>query len=216
MKILAVALISIIVASCGDGESEKNSKAKRDAEGQAYLAKISSPKCDIGTPLDKTDLAVDGSFEILDAPNGHKIKNETASQALHNTHYYSINNSTTVQQLCAFNGWTMVQITSPDWLNFVKGWAPDTVFRNIERTGDGARIYVENDIDWDKDTEKFKPQIIAKINKLSGESRCASIDLSSIAMSPTKSSPGKPVFFVACGTGASTFNVWFEPTENSQ
>ena len=86
--------------------------------------------------------------------------------------------------------------------------------RKIERTASGGRIYVEDDFYWDDDTSKFKPQIVATVNKIARENRnCRQVDASSIAKSTSRSKPEDPVFFVTCGSGPNVFNVWFRPTD---
>ena len=94
------------------------------------------------------------------------------------------------------------------------GWVSNGAIREIERTGGGARVYVEDDFYWDDDTSQLKPHIVAVVNKISRENRnCGQIDTSSIAKSPSRSRPGDPVFFVTCGSGSNVFNVWFRPTD---
>jgi hypothetical protein len=161
-------------------------------------------------------VAVTGDHELHEAasPDAPKIKNEKASLALGEVHYQQIDNSTTVRRLCAQSEWTEVQIVTPDWLTFVKGWVPNSALREIEHSDDGARLYVESDFYWDDDTSKYKPQIVAVVNKIAREnSNCSQIDPSSVAKSSSRSKAGDPVFFVTCGSGADVFNIWFRPKD---
>lgn len=142
-----------------------------------------------------------------------KLKNEKASQALGTTHYYQIDNSTTVRRTCAQTEWTKIKIVTPDWLTHVSGWVPNSSLRVIERTSDGTRTFVEADFYWDSDTKKFKSQIISVVNRISRENKsCKKIDAFSVAKSPSRSGPNDPVFFVTCGSGARAFNVFFRPS----
>lgn len=161
-------------------------------------------------------VAVTGDHELHEAASSDapKIKNEKASLALGEVHYQQIDNSTTVRRLCAQDEWTEIQIVTPDWLTFVKGWVPNSALREIEHSDDGARLYVESDFYWDDDTSKYKPQIVAVVNKIAREnSNCSQIDPSSVAKSSSRSKAGEPVFFVTCGSGADVFNIWFRPKD---
>ena len=210
-KSIAVALCLVLVG-CGDSDEEKAAKDLAKAqERQAAINRMTPHNpCTVGIQVPSKELALNESYELRAAPNGEKIRNEKASEILGQTHYHSIDPSTTVKQICADGDWTMVQITSPDWLSSLKGWAPNSVFRNIERSGDGRRVYVESDVGWDETTLPFKRQIVNEINRISREPRCTDIDPYTVALSPTRSRPGKPVFFVTCGMNTTPFNVWFE------
>jgi hypothetical protein len=146
---------------------------------------------------------------------GARIKNEKASSILKSTHYHQIDSSTTVKRLCSDGDWSEVQIVSPDWLTFVKGWVPNKVLRGIERTASGGRIYEEADFIWDDSTEKYKRQIVAVVNKIARDhAGCSDLDTSSVDLSPSRSKPRDPVFFVTCNpSSGAPFNVWFRPTD---
>lgn len=161
-------------------------------------------------------VAVTGSHELRALPTveADKIKNEKASRILGETHFHSIDSSTSVRRLCVQADWSHVQIVTPDWLTHVSGWVQNENLRDIERTASGARVYVEADFYWDDDTSQFKPQIVTAVNRIRQENRnCGQIDAFSVAKSPSRSKPGDPVFFVTCGSGASAFNVWFRPID---
>ncbi|MCW3784706.1 hypothetical protein [Defluviimonas salinarum] len=176
---------------------------------------IPAPCGDGGLALNDV-VAVTGDHDLHVDPDdtSPKIKNEKASNALGQTRYHQIDNSTTVRRICAQSEWTEVQIVSPEWLDFVKGWVPNTALREIETNDNGSRKYVEDDFYWDEDTSEFKPQIVSVVNRIAVENRnCSTIDPSSVAKSPSRSKPGDPVFFVTCGTGVDVFNVWFRPSD---
>lgn len=194
--LMSVALC-LALTGCGEGNTEE-------------AAVPTEAACAIGKAVPPTELALKSTVEIRKTPNGEKIKNAKASGILEKTIYHSIDNSTTVKQLCAEGDWTEVQITSPDWLTHVKGWAPNSVFRNIERSSDGARVFVEADVHWDKDTTPHKKRIVEEINRISRTEGCSDLDPATVAQSPSKSTPTKKVFFVTCGFTSKPFNVWFE------
>ena len=77
-----------------------------------------------------------------------------------------------------------------------------------------AGVFTEEDILWDKYTEPYKDIVVAGVNKLHREnSRCKEIDPGMAMFSPSKSSPGNPVFFVLCGSGAKAHNVFFSKSD---
>jgi hypothetical protein len=173
-----------------------------------------STACTEGTPAPGDVVAVTGDHDLHVKPDAgsDKIKNEKASKALGKLHFHQIDASTTVRRLCATGDWTEVQIVTPEWLTFVKGWVPNAALRGIDRSADGARIFVEADFYWDDDTARFKKDIIAVVNKIARENaNCPDPDPGSVAKSTTKSKAGAPVFFVTCGAGADVFNLWFGP-----
>lgn len=171
--------------------------------------------CAIGEPGSRNIVAVTGSFELRTSPSesGSRIKNEKASAIIREDHYHQIDSSTTVKQVCADGEWSEVQIVSPEWLTFVKGWVPNKILRKIKRTADGNRVYVEPDFAWDKDTSTYKTQIIDMVNKIAREHEgCSTVETASVALSPSKSKPKDPVFFVTCTPDGTPFNVWFRPS----
>lgn len=159
-------------------------------------------------------VAVSDEHTLHVSPNGNsdRVVNAKASQILGKTQYHQIDRTTTVRRLCVTGDWTEVQIVTPDWLTSVRGWVPNSALRFVEKSSDGARVFVEEDFYWDEDTSKFKKQLIAVVNKIARENdNCPDPDPGTVAKSSTKSKPNDPVFFVTCGTGADVFNVWFRP-----
>ncbi|WP_139267157.1 hypothetical protein [Celeribacter indicus] len=172
------------------------------------------PPCGGGAPGDV--VAVTGSHELRAAPGADapRIRNEKASRALGTDHFHRIDSSTTVRRLCRQDEWTEVRIVTPDWLSDVGGWVPTAALRQIGRTEDDDRLYVEEDFHWDTDTAPFKPQVVTVVNRIARENRnCREIDTASVAKSPSRSGPGDPVFFVTCGSGMEAFNIWFRPSD---
>ena len=181
-----------------------------DVETSAKVETTAKPTCAIGESVPATELGLNASYDIRKAPDGEKIVNPKASAAFNKTMYHSIDSSTTVRQLCAEGKWTEVQIITPDWLNHVKGWAPNSVFRNIERTDDGARVFVEADVYWDKHTSPHKKRIVEEINRIGKLDGCADLEPATVSLSASRSTPTKKVFYVTCGYTSTPFNVWFE------
>lgn len=224
LRITYVAAVAACVGltACGREKPAPASEANVEASQKhsalapgAVLGRVPKPCGDGGLVLMDV-VAVTGSHDLRASPTASalKIKNEKASRILGQILFHQIDNSTTVRRLCAQADWTRVKIVTPDWLNHVEGWVPNGALRQIERTADNARVYVEEDFHWDDDTSRFKPEIVATVNQLMRENRnCDQVDTHSVAKSPSRSKPGDPVFFITCGTGANAFNVWFRPTD---
>lgn len=209
-----VFLLASTVMLHGCGDSEPAAEPAKINKSEESVAKAPSGKCSVGNPVEEKEVGVVDEFQVRMGPSesDSKIKNEKASAALGKTHYHVIDNSTTVNQLCAQGDWTEVQIVSPQWLSFVRGWAPNSTLRGIDRTSDGMRTFVESDVIWDKDTSAFKPQIVNALNRIARETDgCKDIDPSVVAKSPSRSKPGKPVFFAVCSLNSTPFNAYFEP-----
>lgn len=179
---------------------------------------VSTNACSGGTALPGDVVAVSGEYALHVEPDesSARIKNEKASKILGEAHYHQIDKSTTVRRLCVKGDWTEVQIVTPEWLTFVKGWVPNAALRGIEHSGDGARVFVEEDFYWDDSTSRFKAEIVAVVNKIARENaNCPNPDPGTVSKSADRSKPNDPVFFVMCGEGTDVFNVWFKPGDAS-
>ena len=230
MKKLFYGIALILVAAWVIGklspDTSENSSDSASGIGPATSVNASSPAasqkaaCDVGSPASGAVVAVTGDYELRTTPSesGARIKNEKASSILKKTLYHRIDSSTTVKQTCVDGDWSEVQIVTPEWLTFVRGWVPNNVLRDIERTAGGTRVYVEEDFFWDRDTSKYKKQIVAVTNKIAREhTGCAILDAGTIALSPSRSKPKDPVFFVTCNPSSGVpFNVWFRPSDSSK
>lgn len=151
------------------------------------------------------------TYELRTKPSdgADRFINEKATKILGSTHYQSIDTSTTVRILGRQNGWSRVQVVSPEWLTSMWGWAPDHVLAEFDTHPNGNRIWRVSDMSWDKNESGPKDQIVARINKIVRDTAdCASFD-GLVTMSPTRSTPGNPVYFIPCGRGAATYNIWF-------
>jgi hypothetical protein len=117
-----------------------------------------------------------------------------------------------LRELCRTKEWSKVQVIEPESLNNVVGWVSVSKLRAVEQASDGARKYVADDFYWDEDTSPYKKELVAAANRIAVENaNCGSIDPGTLAKSPTKSTPGKPVYFITCnGISDQPFNVWFE------
>lgn len=226
-NVAVLAITMLALAGCSNETSPAPEPASSDAEAPAPLrdsglnaapaasGSVPAPCGDGGVSLMDV-VGVNGDHDLRAQPNkaASRSRNEKASRALGHDVYDSIDSSTTVRRLCVQPDWTQVQVVTPDWLTERKGWVPNAALREIEKTSDGKRVYVEGDFYWDKAAAKYKPQVLMLVNRISRENTsCKTIDTSSVALSPTRSKPGKPVFFVTCNEGAEAFNVWFEPSD---
>lgn len=219
-KLLGLVAIALIVGLLFGGDDEEATPSSASVTHERVIRKVlhkPSPACEIGQPGSGDVIAVTGEYHPRQTPSedGAPIKNEKASRIFKSVQYHQIDSSTTVRQLCVQRDWSKVQIVEPDWLTFVKGWVPNKVLRGIQRTADGGRVYVEADFYWDDDTSKFKPQIVRLVNEISHEhAGCSSVGTSSVALSPSRSKPNDPVFFVTCNpSSGAPFNVWFRPSD---
>ena len=73
----------------------------------------------------------------------------------------------------------------------------------------------EKDVIWDKDTSKYKTEILVVLNRLVKENKhCAKkITTRDTMRSGLRGSRKDPVFFVPCGTGYDVHNIWFRPKD---
>lgn len=213
------AVAALVLQSCGSGSNSGGAPNQNEpAIKTASLvdpAKVPKRCGDEGLTADEI-VGVNKEFDLRTGPShiAKRIINEKATSILGKTQFHEIDPTTTVRRLCHGKNWSEVQIVEPDWLNFVRGWAPNDILRQIEHDKTGRRVYEVRDFVWDEDTSGYKPQIVAAVNKIVRENdRCASIDPGTVSKSPKQSRPGQPVFFVTCNVGASAFNVWFKPSD---
>lgn len=171
-------------------------------------------QCEKGASADGAIANVIGSagYSLRKSPNGEKIVNEKATRALGTTSYQSIDNSTTVEIQCIDGDWARVRVATPEWLKEHVGWVERSALAPPLRPGE-VRDFVDADFVWDKDTKKVKTIIIRTVNRIQREDpRCkTAIYPSSVAKSMTESkAQKKPVYFVNCGDGAESVNVYFD------
>lgn len=154
---------------------------------------------------------------LMSAPgsSGEKLVNEKATAALGKTHYLTIDNSTTVKEECNESGWSKVRVTDPEWLKDSHiGWVPSRALRGQTKNAAGQEEFTEADFTWGAKTTPYKSVIMAGVNKVHREnSRCEKISPSSAYLSSSKGTPSDPVFYVTCGEGADSFNVFFSKSE---
>lgn len=218
---LLPSILILFASGCGSTSENSTSAAANPDNSGVQIASL-VPQDRIPKPCGKAGMTTDGSvavsksFEIRSGPGlqNPRLKNEKASQIFNETHYHVVDNSTTLRLICKDEKWSEVQIIEPDWLNFVRGWIPNNIIREIEKDKSGNRVYVADDFLWDKASTPYKSEIVAAVNKISREnSRCSDIDPTSMAKSQSKSRVGKPVFYVTCNANSDAFNVWFEPSD---
>lgn len=170
--------------------------------------------CEQGTAADGIIVDVMGSKGHLlrKAPNGEKIINQKATDALGSPQYQMIDNSTKVQLQCADGNWARVQVVKPEWLKGHVGWVERSALAQPLMAGE-FREFTEADFLWDNDTAGIKPVIIKAVNRIHQEDpRCReAIYPSSVAKSSMESkAQKKAVFFVNCGEGTNSVNVYFD------
>ncbi|MBY3441787.1 hypothetical protein [Rhizobium laguerreae] len=145
--------------------------------------------------------------------DAEKFLNVAATEVTKTLHYKNIDASTMVRVVGCMGDWREVKITEPLWLADNMGWVPVSVLRDVEYNPGGKRVYTEADFYWESDTIAYRTQLVAAVNKIVRETPgCEKIQPASLALSPTRGTPGDPVFFVTCDAGPAK-NVWFRPTD---
>lgn len=206
-------VVGMVISMSNEAGKPKDSTAA-PASTVAQAPKAPKFQCESGTSADGAVVDVLGadSRDLRKSPNGKKIVNEKATKILGPTQYQVIDNTTKVQIQCVDGDWARVQITSPEWLTEQQGWVERTALAMPLKPGE-VRDFTDTDFMWDKDTEKAKATIIKAVNRIHREDpRCKDeIYPSSAAKSDTESkAQKKPVYFVNCGGGASSVNVYFD------
>jgi hypothetical protein len=170
-------------------------------------------KCEVGNGADGRVVDVTGNeHPIYKAPDlkSDRIVNNKASSATGNTEYHSLWSSQKVEVQCEHGDWARIQVVEPDWLHFVKGWVETKYLLQTSQSGEN-RVFTEEDIYWDINTKDYKEGILKELNRIHKENPICTnaMDTGTVTKSPTKSTPGNPVFFVTCGSGVNAKNVWF-------
>lgn len=171
--------------------------------------------CEGGGIATGDEVTVSKMLDLRETPSasGKKIVNEKATEILRTTQYHGVDQTTRLTELCRQKSWSKIRIVEPDWLNHVVGWVPVSALRQIQRDSSGTRKYVAEDFMWDRHTTPYKAKLVNAVNRIVKEnSRCPSVETSSLAKSDSRSSPGKPMFYVTC-QGSQPFNVWFGPED---
>ena len=221
---LVVCFLALCISGCDSSSDSAASPALNPDNSAVEMANL-VPKTQIPKPCGKAGLTINGSaatsetYELRSGPSlkSPRLKNKKASEIFDETHYHVVDNSTTLRIICQDKDWSEVQIVEPSWLNDVRGWVPNKIIREIEKDEEGHRVFIAADFLWDDSTLPYKSAIVSAVNKISREnSRCLSIDATSVARSGSKSKIGKPVFYVTCNTNSAAFNVWFEPADVKQ
>ncbi len=181
----------------------------------AYSEKMKG--CDGFNKTEKTYKIKGPEVVVRKAPSkkSAKVINKKASEILKTTHYISLDNSVTVMEECTNGKWSKVRVTDPERLSSShQGWIKSKFLRGKKTDLKGTEVFTKADFYFDKKTRKYKKIIIAGVNKIHREnSRCKDIDTSSAYISGSKGTKSNPVFFVACGKGAKSFNVFFSKSD---
>ena len=158
-----------------------------------------------------------GYVDLVTKPDAKadKIKDAEMSRATGKTMYVSIGPKSNFDTICIQNDWTQVEIPNTEETGAITGWVKTESLRKIEYDNNGYREFVEGDISWDKNTSKYKKEVVAAVNRISRENeQCKVVDTWLIGKSNDRSKPGDPVFYMACeGPTGLLFNVWFKPKD---
>lgn len=222
MKAQAIAALcgaSVILSACQqsrDAGTDRSGTAANESGGLfKSVGRAVAQSCEGGGIVTNDEVSVSGSIDLRDKPSSSadKVINEKASSILGTTEYQQVDNSERLREVCRQKDWSKVQVLEPDWLTDVNGWVPVKSLRTIQRDSSGRRTYAEADFTWDKDTEAYKPKLVAAVNRIVRENnRCPTIDPGTLSKSGNRGTKGKPVFYVTC-QGGQPFNVWFEPSD---
>ncbi|WP_313392062.1 hypothetical protein [Sphingobium yanoikuyae] len=218
-RLLSALLVSATVLSGCSSQptsNEGNEAAAANSTGifDKTVAKVPEA-CEGGGIATGDEVTVSKSIDLRETPDasGKRIVNEKATEIFKETQYHGVDQSTRLTELCRQKSWSKIRIVEPDWLNHVVGWVPVSALRQIQRDSSGTRKYVAEDFMWDRHTTPYKAKLVNAVNRIVKEnSRCPSVETSSLAKSDSRSSPGKPMFYVTC-QGSQPFNVWFGPED---
>lgn len=200
-------LLAISLAGCGGTNS-----ADDDAIFKAVRDDGFGGACENGGIATGDIVAVSADTNLLDAPNGSRIVNEKASAVLKETYYQQVDSTETLRETCRTDKWSKIQVKEPASLNHVEGWLQNSALRLIGADAAGNRNYVEADFYWDDDTSRYRPQLVAAVNRIVRENdNCLSVDPGTLSESGSRGTAARPVYFITCnGPNDRPFNVWFE------
>lgn len=172
--------------------------------------------CEKGDATGKEYRVRGSGIAVYKAPStkAEKVLNQKATSILGSTQYVTIDSSTKVNEECRFESWSKVRVVDPDWLRDSHyGWVES---KHLLGAQDFAKTgFTEADFYWDDKTKPHKAVVVKGVNKIAKEDlRCRDkIDPGTASLSPSKSQPGKPVFFVTCGQGSQVVNVYFSEAD---
>lgn len=213
---LGLLVTASLVGGCSGGPTANEAESGNNSSGIFSNTVAEVPKtCEGGGIATGDEVTVSEMIDLRQTPDarGKKIVNEKATSIFKTTQYHGVDQSTRLTELCRQKDWSKIRIVEPDWLNHVVGWVPVSALRQIERDSSGTRKYVVDDFMWDKHTTPYKAKLVAAVNRIVKENdRCPSVETSSLSKSDSRSSPGKPMFYVTC-QGSQPFNVWFGPED---
>lgn len=179
---------------------------------------IAQDACAQAGGISKNEIVtVNQSVELRAQPsaNSAKLVNEQATEIMGETHYQTVDHTTRLRETCREGNWSQVAMLEPEWLAGRAGWIPSGELRTIETDSAGKREYVEADFYWDDDTENYKQQLTAAVNRIVRENnRCETVDPGTMSRAGARGTPSDPVFFITCNSGSNVFNVWFRLNGN--
>lgn len=189
-------------------EQDKPAGAPAD---NAVTTEVSACKTVSFAPGDVVRVSQETALRLAPDADAGGIRNDKLSRATGSERFHSIDKSVVARRLCSTDGWSKIEILSPAWMTHLRGWVESAALENpVGKPPAGALR--TGDFHWSGEAVGYKAGIVAVVNKILRENgECRSIDPGSLARSASRSSPGDPVFFVACNSGAEMFNVWFRP-----
>lgn len=120
----------------------------------------------------------------------------------------SIDESIPVREICRKNGWSRVQVLVPEYLRWMKGWAPSSALVAVPVTKQGRRTYRAADVEWQPGSERYKRQIVSVLNHIAaGDARCDAIDTSSLLVEEGLR------FTISCVGPSGTFPISFSAAD---
>lgn len=142
-----------------------------------------------------------------------KVINKKASDITRTIRFHQIDESTIVKSMCYKDNWTYIKIIEPSWLSHVEGWVDSSILLSIQKDDNGNRIYRAENFHWDNISKKYKKDIVDAMNFLYESNLCKPMDPYSLSFSKSKSTKEKDVFYISCGEGIKSKNVFFDQNQ---
>jgi hypothetical protein len=154
--------------------------------------------------------------EVRHAPEetAPRVLNAKATEVFGSPHYVSLDTTFRVVEDCRQNGWSKIRTAEPaEMMTSHRGWISSAALITEEEF---SRVgYTEADFSFDAQTRPHRAMIVRAVNKIRQEDpRCKDhLSPGSVSLSRDRSKPREPVFFVTCGKGTGTVNVYFSQSD---
>ncbi len=209
MAATSLGIAAVLISGCGQSsDDDHNAAALRNLPSVVSTGENCGAGAEVLRPHEVT---ITGTSDLYDAPEGKRIVNAEATAVSTKTQYQSVDHTERLEETCRGKGWSQVRVLEPDWLTDVIGWIPTSKIRAIKRDEAGARRYVAADFYWDSTTSGKKQEIVEAVNRaLRHNSECRRIDPGTLSTSPSRSKPGRTIYYVTCTEPNGTHNIWFD------